>query len=125
MFCGNLQEQTGENDFPRIPTGILFCSYRDIRKSPETSGILREKVIKGILYSSSLLRGPGGGGRRGGSGARRRGGPPPVSLYVLSVICYMLSLISYLLCVGVTCYVLCVMCNYVYVYVYVFVYVSM
>ena len=28
-----------------IPTGILICSYRSLRKSPETSGSLRENVI--------------------------------------------------------------------------------
>ena len=27
VFYGNLREQTGESGFPRIPTGILFCSY--------------------------------------------------------------------------------------------------
>ena len=47
-------EQTGENGFPRKPTGILFCSYRNIRKS---QGNLREFMGEcnlGILYSSSL-----------------------------------------------------------------------
>ena len=34
VFYGNLREQTGENGFPRIPTGSLFCSYRDLRKLP-------------------------------------------------------------------------------------------
>ena len=39
VFCGDLREQTGENGFPRIPTGSLFCSTeRNLRKSPETSG---------------------------------------------------------------------------------------
>ena len=46
VFYGNVQEQTGENGFPRIPTGSLFCSYRNLRKSPETSGSLRDNVIK-------------------------------------------------------------------------------
>ena len=32
------------NGFPRIPTGILFCSHRNLRKSLETSGSLRENV---------------------------------------------------------------------------------
>ena len=41
----HLREQTGENGFPRKPTGNLFCSYRNLRKSPETSGSLRENVI--------------------------------------------------------------------------------
>ena len=45
VFYGNLREQTGENGFPRIPAGSLCCSYRNLRKSPETSGSLRENVI--------------------------------------------------------------------------------
>ena len=27
VFYGNLREQTGQNGFPQIPTGSLFCSY--------------------------------------------------------------------------------------------------
>ena len=47
VFCGNLREQTGEeNSFPRNPAGILVCSYRHLRKSPETSGSLRESAIQ-------------------------------------------------------------------------------
>ena len=45
VFYRSLREQTGENVFPRIPTGNLFCSYRNLRKSQETSGSLRECVI--------------------------------------------------------------------------------
>ena len=45
VFYGNLREQTGESGFLRIPTGILFCSYRNLEKSPETSGSLRDNVI--------------------------------------------------------------------------------
>ena len=29
---GSLREQTGENGFPRKPTGSVFCSYRNLRK---------------------------------------------------------------------------------------------
>ena len=49
---GNLREQTGENGFPRKPTGSMFCSYRNLRRD------LREftgECSLGILYSSSLL----------------------------------------------------------------------
>ena len=35
-------EQMEENGFPQIP---LFCYYRNLRKSPDTSGSLRENVI--------------------------------------------------------------------------------
>ena len=45
VFYGDLREQTGENGFPPIPTGSLPCSYGNLRKSPETSGSLRENVI--------------------------------------------------------------------------------
>ena len=45
FFYGKLRKQTGEDGFPQIPTGSLCCSYRNIRKSPETSGSLRENVI--------------------------------------------------------------------------------
>ena len=45
-YHGNLREQTGENGVPRIPTGSLFCYYRHLRKSPETSWGLRENVIQ-------------------------------------------------------------------------------
>ena len=45
VFYGNLREQTRENGFPLIPTGSLFCSYKDLRKSPETSGSLSDNVI--------------------------------------------------------------------------------
>ena len=45
VLYGNLREQTGENGFPQIPTGSLFCSYRNLTKSPETSGSLRENII--------------------------------------------------------------------------------
>ena len=45
VFCGNLREQTGENGFPRKPTGSLLCSYRNLRTSPEAFGSLRENVI--------------------------------------------------------------------------------
>ena len=45
VFYGNPREQTGENGFPRIPTGILLRFYRKLRKSHETSGSLRENVI--------------------------------------------------------------------------------
>ena len=55
VFYGNLREQTGENGIPRIPTGSLCCSYRNLRKYSETSESLRENVNLGILYSSSLL----------------------------------------------------------------------
>ena len=39
VFFGNLREQTGENCFPRRPTGSLFCSYctdifEHLRKPP-------------------------------------------------------------------------------------------
>ena len=37
-------EQTGENGFPRKPTGSLFRSYRNLPKSPSTSGNSRENV---------------------------------------------------------------------------------
>ena len=48
----NLREQTGENSFPRISTGILFSYYRKLRKSPETSGSLRDNYCNlGIMYS--------------------------------------------------------------------------
>ena len=39
-FYGNLREQTGENGFPRIPTGTLFCSYRSLQKPPGVYGIM-------------------------------------------------------------------------------------
>ena len=45
VFYGNLWEQTGENGFPRIHTGSLLCSYRNLRKSPETSGSLQDNVV--------------------------------------------------------------------------------
>ena len=45
ILYGNLREYSGENGFPRKPTGSLFCSYRNLRKSPEASGSLRENVI--------------------------------------------------------------------------------
>ena len=45
VFYGKLREQTAENGFPRNPIGSLFCSYRDLRKSPEASGSLQENVI--------------------------------------------------------------------------------
>ena len=45
VFYGNLREQTGENGFPRKPTGNLFCSYGRLRMSPETSRSFRENVI--------------------------------------------------------------------------------
>ena len=32
VFYGNLRQQMGEHSFPRIPTGNLFCSYRNLRK---------------------------------------------------------------------------------------------
>ena len=41
-FYGNLREQTGESGFPQIPAGILFCFFRNLRKSP---GDLRDIVI--------------------------------------------------------------------------------
>ena len=44
-FYGHLREQTGENGFPRMPTGILVCSDGDLPKPPETSRSLREHVI--------------------------------------------------------------------------------
>ena len=47
VFYGHLREQTGENVVPRISAGILFRSYRNLRKSPG--------VYEGILYSSSLF----------------------------------------------------------------------
>ena len=31
VFYGKLREQKGEDGFPRIPTGSLFCSYRNLR----------------------------------------------------------------------------------------------
>ena len=45
VFYRNLREQTGENGFPQIYTGILVCSYRSLRKSPETSGSLQGNLI--------------------------------------------------------------------------------
>ena len=42
---GLLRKSTGANAFPRKPAGSLLCSYRNLRKSPEASGSLREKVI--------------------------------------------------------------------------------
>ena len=44
---GFLRKSTGTNGRKRFskPTGSLFCSYRNLRKSPETSGSLRENVI--------------------------------------------------------------------------------
>ena len=42
VFYGNLREQTGESGFPRMPTGSLCCSYRNLRKPP---GVLWENVI--------------------------------------------------------------------------------
>ena len=57
VFCGSLRGKTGENGFQRIPTGSLCCSYRNLRKPPETSGNLREftgECNLGPLYSSSL-----------------------------------------------------------------------
>ena len=45
VFYGNLREQTGENGFPRKPTGNLFCYCRNLRKSLEASGNLWENVI--------------------------------------------------------------------------------
>ena len=59
VFYGKLREQTGENGFPRIPTGILFLL---LQKSPNISGNLREFMREcnlGIPYSSYLL-GKGG-----------------------------------------------------------------
>ena len=35
----------GENGFPQKPTGIFVASCRHLRKSPETSGRLRDNVI--------------------------------------------------------------------------------
>ena len=55
VFCGNPREQTGENDFRPNPTGILCCSYRNVRKSPETSGSLRNDVEINIHYSLQAL----------------------------------------------------------------------
>ena len=48
VFYGNLLEQTGENSFPRRPTGSLFCYCTNLRKPPGGCNL-------GILYSSSLL----------------------------------------------------------------------
>ena len=69
VFCGNPREQTGENGFPQIPAGSLFCSYRNLRKSPEASGSYPGERNLGILYSSSLS-----GGK---SEPPRRSKPPP------------------------------------------------
>ena len=38
VFCGSLREQTGENGFPRKPTGSLFCSCGNLRKPPGVYG---------------------------------------------------------------------------------------
>ena len=35
----------GRNGFPPKPTGNFFCSYGNLRTSPETSGSFRENVI--------------------------------------------------------------------------------
>ena len=45
VFYGNLREQTGENGFPRKPTGNLLCSYRSLQQFPETSGNSRENIV--------------------------------------------------------------------------------
>ena len=45
VFYGNLWEQTGDNGFPRIPAGSLFCAYGNLRNSPETFGSLRDNAI--------------------------------------------------------------------------------
>ena len=42
---GFLRKSTGENGFPRIPSGSLLCCHRDLRTSPETSGSLQDDVI--------------------------------------------------------------------------------
>ena len=39
------KQNCGENVFSRIPTGSLCCSSRNLRKSAETSGSLRENEI--------------------------------------------------------------------------------
>ena len=45
FLYGNLQEQTREHGFSKKTTGYLFCSYRNLRKPPETSGNSRDNVI--------------------------------------------------------------------------------
>ena len=39
VFTGILQEHTGENSFPRIPTGIGYCSYRISENLREPPGV--------------------------------------------------------------------------------------
>ena len=47
---GCLRKYTGENGVPWICTGCLFCSYRDLQTSPETSEQLQDHVCNlGIL----------------------------------------------------------------------------
>ena len=41
---GSRREQAGEICFPRAPTRSLCCSYRNVRKSLQTSGNLRDNV---------------------------------------------------------------------------------
>ena len=50
---GNLREQTGENGFPRKPTGSLFCSYRNLRNLRNLLEFTGECNL-GILHSNSL-----------------------------------------------------------------------
>ena len=40
VFFGNLREQTGDQCFPRMPAGSLFCSYRNLRKPPGVCGTM-------------------------------------------------------------------------------------
>ena len=43
VFCGNLREQAGESGFPRIPTGNMFCSSGNLRKTPGVYGIMQSR----------------------------------------------------------------------------------
>ena len=56
VFCGNLREQTEENIFARIPTGISIGLL--LQKSPKISGSLRKftgECNLGILDSGPHL----------------------------------------------------------------------
>ena len=40
IFYGNLQDHAASNGFPRVPTGILFCSYRNLQTTSVVYGIM-------------------------------------------------------------------------------------
>ena len=57
-------ESTGENGFPRIPAGMLFCSCRSLRTSLEVHGMMhKHKMLRmsgsnWINWSATTGKGP-------------------------------------------------------------------